>query len=138
MPLLAIVGLALLAAPRVVLHDLGIITEGTVVNSVLVFVPLAVWIVVPLLLTVPRPFLTVLTIGILHGVMLAAIHQILLESSLGGLPELDGNLADLAPAAQAAIIRVFSGLSSLVTGTAIGAICGLITWGLSALRARRT
>ncbi|HLS32140.1 MAG TPA: hypothetical protein VK039_00995, partial [Brevibacterium sp.] len=60
MPLLAILGLALLAAPRVVLHDLGIITEGTAVNSVLVFVPLAVWIVVPLLLTVPRPFLTVL------------------------------------------------------------------------------
>jgi hypothetical protein len=41
---LALVGLAALAAPRVVPHDLGIVEEGGVVNGLLVFVPPALWI----------------------------------------------------------------------------------------------
>ncbi len=41
-----LVGLALLAVPRAVLHDLEIIHEGTAVNALLVAVPLLIWIVV--------------------------------------------------------------------------------------------
>ncbi|WP_326639701.1 hypothetical protein OG884_33965 [Streptosporangium sp. NBC_01755] len=37
--MIAIIGLALLAAPRVVLHDLDVIHEGTFVNALFVFVP---------------------------------------------------------------------------------------------------
>ena len=39
-----LVALAALAAPRVVLHDLGIVEEGSVANGLLVFVPPALWI----------------------------------------------------------------------------------------------
>ena len=35
----ALVALAALAAPRVVLHDLGVIEEGSLVNGLFVFVP---------------------------------------------------------------------------------------------------
>lgn len=48
LPLVAIIGLALLAAPRVILHDLDIIHEGTAINALFVFLPPVVWIIVAL------------------------------------------------------------------------------------------
>src|SRR5699024_6490245 len=46
LPMIGIIALALLAVPRVVLHDLGVITEGTWVNAIFVFVPPLIWIAV--------------------------------------------------------------------------------------------
>jgi hypothetical protein len=141
LPLVAIVGLALLAAPRVVLHDLGIIHEGTAANALLVFVPPVVWIVVVLVARVPNPFVTVLVIGVVYGVLLALGHQLMWGVAFSdGPPQLGGNLSDLDPGAQAVIIRSFAALSSLLIGAVVGAIAGLVAWVLGALigRARRT
>jgi hypothetical protein len=129
----ALVGLAALAAPRVVLHDLDVIQEGTFVNGLFVFVPPLCWIAAVLWRRPPRPFLTVLVIGAIYAVFLAAGHQLLWEESFGGrTPALGGNLADLDPAAQERIIRVGAVVSSLVTGTVVGAVTG----GVAALLCR--
>lgn len=137
LPWLAIIGLALLGAPRVVLHDLHLIHEGTFVNLLLVVVPVIVWIVVTVAARVPHPFLTLLAIGAAYGVVLAVVHQVLWHVSFGGEPPaLGGNLAGLPPAAQETIMRVFAAFSSLFTGVVIGAITGLIAWGIGSVTTR--
>lgn len=134
---LAIVGLALLAVPRVVLHDLGVIEEGTFVNALLVFVPPVVWIAVVLWRRVPNPFVTLLVVGACYGVFLAAGHLLLWEVAMAGNePALGGNLAEVDPTVQAFILRVFTAVSSLFTGLIVGAIAGLIAWGIGALSRR--
>ncbi|GAA1485532.1 hypothetical protein [Brachybacterium fresconis] len=123
----AILGLALLAVPRVVLHDLSIIQSGTWVNSLFVFVPLIVWIVVVIAARVPRPFLTLLVVGICYGVLLATVHQVFWGASFpDGPPSLGGNLSQIDPALQAVFFRGATAISSLFTGTVIGVLTGLV------------
>ena len=131
------VGLALLAAPRVVLHDLGIIQEGSAVNALLVAVPPLVSVVVAVVARVPNAFVTVLAIGACYGAFLAIGHQLLWHLAFAeDPPRLGGNLADLSPAAQAVIFRAFGVVSSLLTDTAVGAIAGLIAGGIGLLTRR--
>lgn len=123
----ALVLLALIAAPRVVLHDLGLIQEGTFVNALFVFVPPLVWIVVVLWRRVPDPFRTLLMVGVLYGVALMLGHQLLWNVAYeGDPPTLGGGLAGLSPVVQQVMVRVFAALSSMVTGTVVGAVCGLV------------
>ncbi|WP_248305381.1 hypothetical protein [Agromyces sp. H66] len=134
---LAIVGLALLAVPRVVLHDLHLIDEGTFVNALLVFVPLVVWIAVVLWRRVPNPFLTLLVVGACYGVFLAAVHLLLWNVAMAGNePALGGNLVDVDPTVQAFVFRAYTVVSSLFTGLIAGAVTGLVAWGIAALSRR--
>ncbi|MGY5766675.1 hypothetical protein ACXET9_15950 [Brachybacterium sp. DNPG3] len=137
LPLVATIGLALLAAPRVILHDLGIIHEGTANNALFVFLPPIVWIIVVLVAKAPNPFVTILAIGVCYGIFLAVGHQLLWGIAFtDNPPRLGGNLAALDPAIQAVILRSFAALSSLITGAIAGAIAGLVAWGLAALARR--
>ncbi|MEU3269972.1 hypothetical protein ABZ639_03950 [Saccharomonospora sp. NPDC006951] len=124
----AMAGLALVGVPRVVAHDLALV--GSAVNSVLVFVPLAVWLAVVLWRRVPNPFLTLTVIGVYYGVLLAVVHQILwTEAFEGDPPALGGNLAGaLSGPMEALVLRGFAFLSSLGTGAAVGAATGLVAW----------
>ncbi|MVA75865.1 hypothetical protein GC722_07485 [Auraticoccus sp. F435] len=132
----ALVGLALLAAPRVVLHDLDLIQEGTSVNALFVFVPLLIWVAVVWAARVPKPFLTLLVVGALYGVILAVGHQLLWETAVGArLP--DAASTGMSPAALELLVRGTGVVSSLVTGTVVGAVTGLVAWGLAALTGRR-
>jgi hypothetical protein len=130
LPLPVIILLAALAALRVVPHDLGIISEGSVVAWLLVFVPLAIWLIVVLRRRVPNPFLTLVLIGLAYGVMLAVGHQLLWEAAWdGNMPSLGGNLEGvLAPGLEAIVFRVSAFFSSLVTGTLVGAVAGAVAW----------
>src|SRR5690625_7707742 len=83
MPWYGIFGLALLAAPRAVLHDLQVIEEGTALNAVLVFVPPVIWVVTALALNVRRPVLTLTAVGAAYGIILALVHLILWNVNLG-------------------------------------------------------
>jgi hypothetical protein len=122
-----LVALAALAAPRVVLHDLGIVEEGGFVNGLLVFVPPACWIAVVLWRRPARPFLTVVVIGAFYGVFLAAGHQVLWTASFdGSAPTLGGALAGIDPAYAETILRSAAVLSSLVTGTMVGVVAGAV------------
>ncbi|WP_020380297.1 hypothetical protein [Nocardiopsis potens] len=123
--------MALLGVPRVVAHDLG--PPPQAVNAVLVFVPVAVWIAVALRKRVPSPLVTLLAVGLVYGVLLGAVHQVLWTHSFaGGAPELGGNLAGtLSPAAEDLVLRGASMVSSLFTGALVGLISGLVALGLS-------
>ncbi|MCV2489868.1 hypothetical protein OF117_10890 [Geodermatophilus sp. YIM 151500] len=126
-----LVGLAALAAPRVVLHDLGVIEEGSVVNGLFVFVPPVCWIAVVLWKRPPRPFATVVVIGVLYGVFLAVGHQVLWAAAFAGDPPvLGGNLAGIDPATQEVVLRTAAVLSSLVTGALVGVVTAVVTTAL--------
>ncbi|MBB4933183.1 hypothetical protein F4561_004003 [Lipingzhangella halophila] len=127
MPLLAVCGLALLGVPRVVAHDLELV--GPVANSLLVWIPVAVWLVVVLWCRVPNAFRTLLVIGLAYGMVLGVTHQVLWTQAFDEPPSLGGNLEGvLAPAAESALLRMFAFLSSLGTGALVGAVTGVVGW----------
>ncbi|MEU4689547.1 hypothetical protein [Actinoplanes sp. NPDC023714] len=115
------VPLGLLAVPRAVLHDLDLVHEGTAVNAALVFVPLLIWILVAVL-RAGNPFLTLLAAGGVYGVCLAVVHNVFWSP---------------APGAGELLLRVAMTVSSLFTGVAVGALCGVIAWGLARVPRRR-
>jgi len=134
LPMTALAGLALLALPRAVLHDLHVIEEGTFVNAALVFVPPIVWIAVAVAKRLPNPFVTLLVVGAFYGVFLAVCHQLLWDANWrGDPPRLGGTMGDLAPGTESLILRTFTAVGSLFTGLIVGAICGLIAWGVGRL-----
>jgi hypothetical protein len=128
----ALIALAALAAPRVVLHDLGVIEEGTVVNGLFVFVPPACWIAAVLWQRPRRPFASIVVIGTLYGGFIAIGHQLLWNAAVGGSdPTLGGNLAALDPAVQEGLLRAAAVVSSLVSGTLVGVVAAAVAVGLS-------
>jgi hypothetical protein len=138
LPVVALIGLALLAVPRAVLHDLGVVSEGSALNQVLVFVPLIVWVVVAVAARVPNPLLTLLLVGAIYGVFLTLTHQLLWDVAFGDdPPRLGGNLAGLDPATQSLLVRGFAAVSSLFTGALTGAVTGLVAWAIVVVRRRR-
>lgn len=139
LPMVALAGLALLGVPRVVLHDLGLISPGTFVNLLLVVAPVAIWIGAVLLARSPRPFASMLVIGAWYGVFLAVGHQLLWTLAFDGAPpQLGGALAGIDPVLESVIVRTFAAGSSLITGLVVGAVSGLIAWAIAAARPRRT
>lgn len=83
------VGLAALGLPRTVLSDLGIIeTDGSVLYFVLALGPYAVWLAVAVLRRTPRPLRDHLLTGVLYGLSLVVVHELLwsVETSQGQDP----------------------------------------------------
>ncbi|RAO50873.1 hypothetical protein [Micromonospora saelicesensis] len=126
----ALVALAVLAAPRVVLHDLHVVEEGRPAAVLLAVVPLICWVAAVLWRRPPRPFLTVVVIGAIYGVLLAVGHQILWDEAFGATGP---RLGDIDPRAQEAILRVAAVFSSLVTGILTGVVAGAVAAVLSRL-----
>lgn len=137
LPWAAVIGLALLAVPRVVLHDLDLVHEGTFVNLLLVVVPPILWIAVVLRARVRRPVTTILAVGGVYGVLLAITHQVLWNVGLDTATlQLGGNLAGLSPGAREVVFRIAGAVSSLATGLAVGAVTGVVALGASAAARR--
>lgn len=127
---LALVGLAVLGLPRVILHDLHVIEEGAAVTWVLAVLPPVIWIVAAVWAKVPNPFLTVFVIGTIFGVLLMLTHQLLWVSAFDGTPpDVGGPVGMIVPR----IAAVFSGV---FTGAIMGVVAGLVAWGLQALIGR--
>jgi hypothetical protein len=124
--LVASIALGLLAAPRVVLHDLGV--DVGPLNLLLVFGPPAVWIAYVLRRRVARPLLALTGVGVVDGVVLATIHMLLWHEAYDGdPPRLGGNLdGELSPGVEELVLRGASAASSVVVGVVIGAIAGLV------------
>ena len=120
-----LVGLAALGAPRVVLHDLGVVEEGTLAAGLLAVVPPACWLAVVLWRRPPRPCATLVVVGALHGALLAVGHQLLWDAALGGrVPAIGGALAGTDPAVAEVLLRAAAVVSRLVTGTLVGVLAG--------------
>lgn len=127
---LTVVALAMLGAPRAIAHDLGPVPP--VLNGLLVFVPLAVWVTFVLWRRVPSPLLTLSAVGVVYGVVLGVVHQALWHVAHSEPPELGGNLAGaLSPALEAVAVRGAAFGSSLLTGVLTGVAAGAVAWLLS-------
>ncbi|HEX6514444.1 MAG TPA: hypothetical protein VF049_02640 [Nocardioidaceae bacterium] len=137
LPVPLVVLLALLAVPRVVVHDLGLAGADTGLNAVLVFGPPVVWLAVVLWRRPPNPLLTLAAVGLCYGVLLAAGHQLMWEQAFqDDPPALGGRLRGaLPPVVESATLRGAAVVSSVVTGTLVGALTGAVAWGVE--RARR-
>lgn len=127
LPIAIVVLLAALGVPRIVVHDLGVLTSGPLYTA-LVLAPPLVWLAVVLARRVTAPFTTLLKVGLAYGLMLAVTHQILWAVSFGaGQPDLGGNLAGVLPeAVEAVVLRAVAVVSSVVTGLVVGVVTGLV------------
>lgn len=130
--------LALLAAPRVVLHDLGVGTEGPVAG-LLAIGPAVVWVAVVVWARVRRPLTALLVVGLGYGLILALVHNVLWHEVFDDVaPSLGGNLEGRLPgAAEELVLRVAMSISSISTGVAVGLVCGVVALGIQSLTARR-
>jgi hypothetical protein len=138
LPVWLIVALGLLAAPRAVLHDLDVVSEGSPITVLLVFGPLVVWVVVAVRLA-GSPFLALLAAGGIYGICLAAVHNIFWSRTWAGdPPRLGGNLEGrLSAPTEELLMRGATTLSSLFTGLAVGTVCGVAAWAITHLIHRR-
>lgn len=127
---LALLGLAATGLPRVILHDLHIIEEGSPVTWALALGPVALWIAVAVVRRVPNPFLTVLVIGAIFGLLLVITHQVLWDVAFQGAPP------SIGQAGGTLLPRIAAIPLGLFTGAIMGAIGGLIAWGIQAITRR--
>ncbi|WP_040979387.1 hypothetical protein [Oceanobacillus jeddahense] len=125
-PVLTLIVLSLLGVPRVILHDLSIIEEGSTVNSLLVFIPIIIWLAYIVLKNVNKPFLSLLLTGFFYGIFLAIVHQILWNVAMDTSIQLGGNFSNLPQAVSNIIVRTFAFFSGVTTGIVVGAITGAV------------
>ncbi|OIB02324.1 hypothetical protein AK95_05295 [Paenibacillus sp. LC231] len=120
--------LALLGVPRVIAHDLQWVDPHGFINRLLVFIPPIVWILYVLgkRHSVKHPFVPLMAIGTVYGLLLGITHQLLWNMTFETPPVLGGNLADLPAAAGSFLTRAFAFISSVVTGTVVGIISGIV------------
>lgn len=131
LPAMAVVGLAALGLPRVVLHDFGLLTGGSFVSFLLAVIPLVVWVAVATRPVVRAPFLSLVATGAVHGVLLAATHQLLWTRAFDGAsPRLGDNLAGLDPELQDVVLRGAAVFSGMHTGLALGVLTGAVAWAI--------
>jgi hypothetical protein len=130
--------LAALTLPRVVAHDLKLISIDSPLYTALGVAPLLVWLVVAIFRKTTRPFFDFIAIGLVYGVLLGLTHQILWDASWGSdVPHIGGNLAGkINPLAESVILRAFALGSSIVTGLVFGAPFGIVALLAMKLRGR--
>lgn len=119
--------LALLGVPRVIAHDLQWVDPHGFINRLLVFIPPIVWILYVLgkRHSIKHPFVPLMVIGAVYGLLLGITHQLLWNMTFETPPALGGNLADLPAVAGSFLTRTFAFISSVVTGTVVGIISGI-------------
>ncbi|MGH1564659.1 hypothetical protein [Mumia sp. DW29H23] len=133
LPLWALLLLAALALPRVVVHDLGI-DVGGLVTALLALVPPAVWVVVALRARVPSPVTTLVVVGALYGIGLGLGHNLMWDSVFEDEPQLSGSLdGELPAAAEEILMRSATFGSSVFTGAVVGLVAGLVASGIRRL-----
>jgi hypothetical protein len=139
LPLWGVALLALLAVPRVFVHDLGV-DIGPLGQSVLALGPPALWVYVVLRARVPSPLFTLVTVSAVYGVALAIVHNVLWNSVFGDEPPtLGGNLRrDLTSGVESFVLRFATGVSSLFTGLVVGLLAGLAATVLRSFSRRRS
>ncbi|MEU8224007.1 hypothetical protein [Kribbella sp. NPDC048915] len=131
LPPWAIVGLALLGVPRILAHDLGITSPP--IQGLLTLGPAIVWIFVVLRAKVPSPVVTLLAVGVVYGLALGIVHNLMWGQVFGDNPPelgvLDADTAEVP-------LRFATFVSSLFTGAAVGLVIGVIVHGLRAVGQR--
>jgi hypothetical protein len=127
-PLPYVLLLPSLLIPRVVVHDLHLVSFDTAMYKLLALLPLAIWLVYAVVRRREHPMREFLVYGAVYGLLLALTHQLLWVTSFGGNPpHIGGNLSGkLDPVAEDMILRSFAFVSSVVTGLVTGALFGMV------------
>lgn len=139
-PFVALLGLALLAIPRVVVHDLKMVPLDSGFYRALAIAPLVIWLGAAMFWKTSRPVRDFLVLGLCFGVLLGVTHQVLWDAAWGGnTPHIGGNFeGKLSPLVESLVLRGFALGSSLVTGLVFGAPFVLVALGASKLRRSTT
>ena len=133
LPWWAILLLAALSFPRVVVHDLDVDT-GAWGPALLAIGPMLVWVGVALWARVPSPVTTLLVVGTVYGIGLGIGHNLMWDSLFTDDPRLGGSLEGrLSSEADEVIMRTVTFGSSIVTGAVVGLVSGLAATGLRRL-----
>jgi hypothetical protein len=112
----AVITLALLGIPRVVVQDFRLIENQPYLNALLSLAPGAIWVYYLLHKKIAHTLNTMLAVGLAYGAMAGIVHQ-LAWSGLWG---------DAQTSVFASIIpRFYNLISSLVSGLVIGATLGV-------------
>jgi len=138
LPFPVIVFLAMLAVPRVFVHDLKLVPIDSFWYTVLAVGPLLIWLGVAIFVKMKRPAYDFLVLGIVFGILLAVTHQLTWNASWGAtLPHIGGTFAGrLSPGMESLVLRSAAVISSLVTGVVFGALFALLAAVVSKLRNR--
>lgn len=124
--------LAALALAWVLLDQFGILEDGSTLSAIVAFLPFALWVAIVVWRQVPRPFSTLVRIGIIHGVMLAVVYQVMWDGTGSGYPPFIGNtVSEMPEIAREVVVRAFAVVTSVLTGALLGVITGIAAWGVS-------
>lgn len=132
LPFVAVLILALLAVPRVIIHDLHLADLNSVPYKVLATVPFLIWLGVAILRKSRSPMKDFLVLGVVFGSLLAITHQLLWDSALTTATV---NMSiDLDPSVEQAVLRTAAVISSLLTGVTVGGFFGFVAWVANQIR----
>lgn len=136
-------GLVALGVPRTVLEDLGIVSpEGSPLYYVLALVPFAVWLAVAILRRSRRPFLDLLVLGVLYGLSLLVVHQLLWNvGPAAGHHRPQGAVAFAAgfPAGWHELaLRTYTSGIAMMIGAGTGLVAAVTAWCAQRWRTWRT
>lgn len=136
--------LVLVAAglPRTLLTDLGIVApDSSLLYFFLALAPFALWLIVAVARRSRRPFTDFAVLGILYGLSLVVVHQLLwdLGPSLGYQPpEGAVRFAErFAPAWQGLALRGYTVAVAMLIGVGTGVVAGLVAVVANLWRSRR-
>lgn len=126
MPFVQIILLAALGVPRVVLHDLRLVSFDSPIYKVFAVGPLLIWLLFAIFRKTKTPFKDFLLLGLMFGLLLGITHQITWATSWGdNVPHLHGNFeGKLDPVIESLILRAAAFISSIFTGLFAGVLFG--------------
>jgi hypothetical protein len=131
MPTWLMLVLVAVGLPRTLLADLGIVApDSSLFYFFLALAPFAVWLTVAVARRSRRPFTDFVVLGILYGLSLVAVHQLLwgLGPSLGHQPP-EGAVRfaeQFAPAWQDLALRGYTVAIAMLIGVGTGVVAGLV------------
>jgi len=142
MPTWLMLVLVALGLPRTVLTDLDIVTpESSLLYYVLALTPFAVWLVVAIVRASCRPFRDFLILGVLYGLSLVVVHQVLwrVGPSLGQhSPNAAVDFANqFSPAWRELALRGYTSGIAMVIGVGTGLVIALVAVGAHVWRRSR-
>ena len=143
MPTWLMLLLVALGLPRTILQDLGIVAPGSsLLYYVLALTPFAVWLAVAATRRSARPFMDFLVLGVLYGLSLVVVHQVLwnVGPSLGhNSPASAVSFAEqFDPAWHEVALRGYTTAIAMVIGVGTGLVAALVAAVAHVWRSRRT
>lgn len=139
MPTGLMAALVAVGVPRTVLADLNVVPpESGLPYYVLALAPYACWLVVAVLRPTRRPVMDFLVLGLLYGISLIVIHQVLWGAEGHTIPQSAHNFAEhFRPGLQELVLRVYTSGIAMVIGVGSGLVGSAVALAASRVRKAR-